>query len=140
MSEATIEMLGGLAALYGFTMLAGAPGGRAFALPGDEAVWGRERGGKCAGLRCGNGRGHVNQGRVGTWRSSRKSRSVPNPMIVSSAVGAAMHDADFQRHFFKKFSSFRHLFVIAPLHTCRLSQPRCMDGVMYGIFGPIAQL
>ena len=43
MSEATIEMLGGFEACHGFTMLAGAPGDRAFALPGDEAVWGRDR-------------------------------------------------------------------------------------------------
>ena len=43
MSDFTIEGLGGFEACHGLTMLAAAPGDRAFALPGDEAVWGRDR-------------------------------------------------------------------------------------------------
>ncbi|MDA0301389.1 MAG: M1 family metallopeptidase, partial [Chloroflexi bacterium] len=43
MSDATIEMLGGFEACHGLTQMAAVPGDRAFALPGDEAVWGRDR-------------------------------------------------------------------------------------------------
>ncbi|MGE3855752.1 MAG: M1 family aminopeptidase [Dehalococcoidia bacterium] len=43
MSDATIEILGGFEACHGLTQMAAAPGDRAFALPGDEAVWGRDR-------------------------------------------------------------------------------------------------
>ena len=44
MSDATIEFLGGFEACHGLTaMQMAAPGDRAFALPGDEAVWGRDR-------------------------------------------------------------------------------------------------